>query len=558
MCIRIGLENARIVRVLAGVTAQSSGRTMYDAGIVNTTIDQEQARFDPTVEQRNTWDRLETPTAIFDPTDPLRALLIGPHVYDYTSEVRLGKTNVLGGQWLLRWVENPSRFIPTGPFDGAFPLNPQTRSTLELSYTQPLLQGAGFAFNTAPIVLARLNTEQSFFQYKDSTQELVRGIIEAYWNLVQARTEVWARQIQVETSEEAYLREKARLKSGFADLSNVAQARVTYNQFRANLIAARANVLAREGALRNLLGLPPSDGKEIVPSSAPTSKRFSPDWDKVLRLAEERRPDVVEQKIILEADRVRLLQAENQTLPKLDFTTLYRWNGLSGRMPNGESLSTGPGQFTDWTVGLNFSVPLGLRQGRAQIRQQTLIIERDQENLKQTLHNAAHTLAVVTRDLANSYEQFLAYRETRSAALDNLRVQIEQFRAQRTIYLNVLQALSDWGNAVLSETQSLTNYNVALASLEQQTGTILESHGLYFYEERLKAAGPLGGHFPVDYLGALPAKGMPSRYPSTGEPGENAFDLRKPDLRGSKPPERAEPRGIPDQLPLPRRFPGEG
>jgi outer membrane protein TolC len=472
--------------------------------------------------------------------------------------VRLGKTNVLGGQWLFRWVENPSRFIPTGPFDGAFPLNPQTRSTLELSYTQPLLQGAGFAFNTAPIVIARLNTEQSFFQYKDSTQELVRGIIEAYWNLVEARTEVWARQIQVETSEEAYQRERARLKAGFADLSNVSQARVTYNQFRANLIAARANVLAREGALRNLIGLPPSDGKEIVPSSAPTSKRFRPDWDKLLRLAEERRPDVVELKIILEADRVRLLQAENQTLPKLDFMTLYRWNGLSGRMPNGDYLSTGPGQFTDFTVGLNFSVPLGLRQGRAQVRQQTLIIARDQENLKQTLHNAAHTLAGVMRDLASSYEQYLAYQETRSAALDNLRVQIEQFRAQRTIYLNVLQALSDWGNAVLSEAQSLTNYNVSLAALEQQTGTILETHGLYFYEERLRAAGPLGEHFPVDYPGANPVKGVPSRYPSTGEPGENAFDLRKPDLRGSRSRERPEPKEEPDQLPPPRRLPGDG
>ena len=46
--IRTALVNSEVVRVLAGVTATSSGRTIYDAAITNTTIDQERARFDPT------------------------------------------------------------------------------------------------------------------------------------------------------------------------------------------------------------------------------------------------------------------------------------------------------------------------------------------------------------------------------------------------------------------------------------------------------------------------------------------------------------------------------
>ena len=122
----------------------------------------------------------------------------------------------------------------------------------------------------APIVIARLNTEQSFFQYKDSVQEMVRGVIEAYWNLVQARIDVWARKIQVEQSEEAFERETARLKTGLGDQRTWPRRSVTYNQFQASLIAAEADVLTREGALRNLLGLPPNDDRQIVPVSAPT------------------------------------------------------------------------------------------------------------------------------------------------------------------------------------------------------------------------------------------------------------------------------------------------
>src|SRR5262249_14758703 len=105
-----------------------------------------------------------------------RSFLTSSETQDYNGKVGLSKTNVLGGQWSLNWTDTLTQFGGDGPF----PLNPQNRSALELSYTQPLLQGGGYLVNTAPIVLARLNTEQSFCQYKDSVQERVRGVHEPY------------------------------------------------------------------------------------------------------------------------------------------------------------------------------------------------------------------------------------------------------------------------------------------------------------------------------------------------------------------------------------------
>ena len=454
----------------------------------------------------------------------------------------LTKTNVLGGQWGFTWTDNPMRFsgssLLSNPLNpgGGFPLNPETTSTVTLSYTQPLLQGAGYRVNTAPIVIARLNTEQSYFQFKDSVQEMVRSVIQAYWTLVQARTVAWAREIQVQQSREAWEREQARLKTGLGDLATVAQARVTYNQFRANQIAANADVLTYEGALRNLLGLPPNDDRCIVPVSAPTSRRLVPDWDALVHLAEQRRPDIVELKLVMEADRVRLLQAENQTLPQLNLVSSYQWNGLSGVMPNGEDISTKPGQYTSWSLGINFSVPLGLRQGRAKVRQQNLLIAHDRANVEQGVHAAVHELASTVRDLDGAYEQYLAYKETRVAADINVKVQSENFRAGRSIYLTVLQALNDWGNAVSSEAQQLLTYNVALAALERRTGTILETHGLLFNEERFRAAGPLLlPCFDRLYPMAEVPVGSPHHYPDSGEPAENSFDLRNPAPREAKP-----------------------
>jgi outer membrane protein TolC len=561
--IHIALVNAKVVRVLSGLTATSSGQTIYDAAITNAVIDEQQARFDPVFSSKNTGSRTNTPEATFNPLNPNQAAFTSTPTDAYLSDVSLSKTNVLGGQWSLDWIENPMRFHganflssaggafnPFGSLFSQFPLNPQNLSSVELSYTQPLLQGAGLQVNLAPIVIARLDTERSFFQYKDSVQELVRGTVEAYWDLVQARTDVWARKIQVDQSKEAYEREQARLKTGFGDLSGVAQARVTYSQFRASLIAAEATVLAREGAMRNLLGLPPEDDRKIVPVSAPTTLHLKPDWQPLIRLAEQRRPDIIELKLIVEADRQRVIQAEDLNRPKLDAVAMYRFNFLDGNGPNGEHISsTDTQQFEDWSIGLNFSIPLGLRQGRATVRERSLTVARDRANVEQSVHAAVHQLAATVRDLENSYQQYLAYRDTRAAAYENVQVQIEQFRARRNIYLNVLQALNDFGNAVSSEAGALIAYNVALATLERQTGTILETHGLVFVEERKQFAGPLPGH-PRYYASDIPAAGTPTRYPSTGEPGENSFDLRNPDPHESAP----TPRPVPP-LPAPQPKP---
>ncbi len=522
--IRIALDNSRVVRTLTGLSANASGRTIYDAAITNTTIDQQQANFDPVLQHNNSVGRTDTPSSVFDTVNLGRARITSTPTDAYRSTLGLAQTNTLGGQTGLNWLTTPTRIAGAGTSFTS--LNPHTPTSLELSYSQPLLQGAGFRVNRAPIVIARINTEISFFQYKDSVQELVRGVTEAYWNLVQARIDAWARKIQVDLSQVAHEREQARLKAGFADLKDVAQAKVTWSQFKAARIAADANVMTREGALRNVLGLPPTDDRIIVPVSAPATERLKIDWDNLVQLAEARRPDIIELKLVLDADQQQLIQAQHQSLPSLNAVASYRWNGLTGTMPNGDTLTSSLGSHNDWSVGVNFSVPLGLRSGRAQERQVRLLIERDRAYLHQGLHAAIHELTLTVRNLDNAYAQYDAFKEVRAASEVNVKVQSEKFKAGQSIYLNVLQALNDWGNAITSEAQTLLEYNIALATLERQTGTILETHGLVFAEERLRFAGPL--LHSRSYPAATIPVGQPARYSTTGEPSENVFNLRDP------------------------------
>ncbi|MEQ9408480.1 MAG: TolC family protein [Fuerstiella sp.] len=540
--IRIALQHAEVIRVLTGVSATTSGRTIYDTAVATTPIDQAVARFDPVFSANSSWRKTELPGTRLDPADPLAALITGSQTGGNDLAAGLSKTNRLGGRGALEFRNNWNYGV-----GGVGALSPVHRPAFELSYTQPLLAGAGRAANEAPIVIARLELDRSYFQFKDSVQELVRGVIAGYWSLVEARTQLWAREKQVEQAQAALDRVEAQFRVDLVDIGDVAQPRVAYANFKANLVSARGSVIQREAALRNLLGLPPEDGTRLVPSTPPTRDRVEFDWAELVQTAQARRPDLMELHLILHADRQRLLQANNQSRPSLDAVAVHRWNGITGQMLNGSTIGSGLDDNPAWTMGINFEVPLGLRQARATARSRELLISRDRANIQQGLHATEHTLATNVRNLDQFYEQYEAFKETREAARVNLRVQFAEEAAGRAIFLNVLQAITDWGNAVSSEASSLTQYNATLAALERETGTILETHGIVFSEERFAAIGPFGRHFePECYPKSLQANGNVNRYDDSGQAAEESFDLQ--DYPGAG--RTSEPPAAPRPLPL--------
>jgi len=522
--IRLTLQHSEVIRVLTGVSASPSGATIYDTAIATTSIDQAKAVFDPVFRANSSFRHTEIPGLNNTATAILQSRTGGNN-----SSVELSDLNTFGGTTdftVANTLDNPA----VAGF-----LNRNAPSAT-LSYTQPLLAGFGRDANTAPIVIARYQQEVSYFQFKDSMQELVRGTISAYWSLVQARTELWAREIQVDQSQKAYNRLEAQFRSELVNQGDVAQPKLAYANFRANLIAAQANVLQREAALRNMIGLPPEDGERIVPSTPPTRDQIEFRWEEINDTAQSRRPDLVELNLVLMADQRRLIQSRNLAKPQLDAVALQDWNGLSGRVGSGNQLSSGLGENNSWTMGVNFSVPLSLRQSRAQVRNQELLIAKDRANIRQNLHQIEHLLATSLRTIDQNFLQYEAFRDARQAAKENLEVRVQRLSIGTENFLNFLQGVTDWGNAVASEAQSLATYNTELAGLERQTGTILETHGIRFIEERFASIGTHGRCFDEEcYPRDLRPQDPRPRYEDSGKAAEESFDLEDfPRRRGDK------------------------
>ena len=518
--IRAAIGDSEVVRVLAGNIAVASGRTIYDPAIANTAIDRARARFDPTLRLDNRFSRARPPGAALLGGNPPGTILGGDSTQAYDLTMGLAKTTMSGGTAGLD-VGAGRALTRSGQY---LPLNPRADSTVDLSFTQPLLQGAGRRANMVPIVLARIDTERSYFQMKDAVQRMVLGVVEAYWALVSARIDEQSREQQVISAERALDYLQTRKNAGMQGVSesDVAQARSSLASFRAALVGARATQLRREAALRSIMGLPPSDGHELIPVTPFATGRPEVDWDGLVALAEEQRPDLIELKLIVEAGRQLLMAKRNQALPQVDATALYQWNGLEGRTPDRQYLHTRPGEYAGWALGVNFSVPLGMRQSRAELRQQELVLMRDRANLREGLHEATHILAASYRDLAQYYAQYEAFGVARQEAERTFDAVRRGYEAGLSIvYLNYLQASTDWFNAASSEGQTLAQYNLALADLEYQTGTILESHGIRFQEERFGSIGPLGRLADDEcYPKAYRPTDNEDRYPRSSEPSE--------------------------------------
>lgn len=521
--IRIALQHSEVIRTLNSTSTSSFQPTIYDTAIASTPIDQALAVFDPVFSANSSWRKTENPRALTRLGVP-GVFIDSRQTGGSSVDVRLERRNRMGGTAEVQF----SNVFSYQRFPGGHENSPE----VELSYTQPLLSGAGVAANEAPIVIARIDQDRSYFQFKESIQGLVRDVITGYWTLVSARTALWAREKQVEQAQESLNQISARFRAEFANGGEVAQARVALANFKAQLISARGDVIQGEAALRNLLGLPPEDGTRLMPSTPPTRDRLQFDWQEMVETAQQYRPDLIELHLIQAADRQRLIQADNQAQPTLDAFAIQGWNGISGRIPLQGRFSESGNRFPSWTLGVRFEVPVSLRRSRAEVRNSELQLAKDQANIRQGLHATEHILATTIRNMDQFYEQYEAFRETRAAALINLEVQLAEQRSGRVIFLDVLQAITSWGDAIASEASSLTQYNTSLATLEEATGTILETHAITFAEEKYGSIGAWGKHFQNEcYPRSLNPKRNSSRYTEGVEPAEESFDLKNIDQK---------------------------
>ncbi len=150
---------------------------------------------------------------------------------------------------------------------------------LEAQVQHPLLRNRGTLVNRIPVVLARLNEDQSLTQFEEGVRNLVKKVEFAYWDLYCAYWAVESAKIGYQSSLKVYQASEARNVVGVGENAPAYRAKAQAHRFWAQLKSALGGstlpgndpgVLGREAELRFLMGWGATDGRLIRPSDRPT------------------------------------------------------------------------------------------------------------------------------------------------------------------------------------------------------------------------------------------------------------------------------------------------
>src|SRR5580693_5042846 len=156
---------------------------------------------------------------------------------------------------------------------GANFLNPAVTSSLQVSFTQPLLNGFGLSMGRRNIRIAKNNRKIADWAFAAQAITTITNTITAYWELVYARENVKVNQQAVTVAEKLYEDNKKQLEIGSLAPLDVTRSESEVATDTQNLIFAQTTQLQDEQTLKNFISKDPLAANiinvQVIPTDLP-------------------------------------------------------------------------------------------------------------------------------------------------------------------------------------------------------------------------------------------------------------------------------------------------
>jgi outer membrane protein TolC len=443
-----------------------------------------------------------------------------------TAGIGLEKANVYGGLTNITFGSLPlggnvqgnafySSFAQKNIINGT--LNPVYTPTLTVAYAQPLLFGFGPTINSLlnnhplsgqggvqsqslysatsqpeGIVIARIFFDQQRADFERAVNFMLANVETAYWNLYGAFINLYSSEQGLRYAHTAWKINKARYEAGKIAITQYAQTREQYEQFRGDRYVALGQVLEAERVLRSLIGLRMEDGKRLVPVDAPNIAPYKPDWGSAYQECMNLRPELIMQRTDLKQKQLELIRAQNLLLPDLQVRADWNIHGAGDRLDGDSVFASGltenalrslaSGHFQDGSIGLTLALPLGYRSQNATLRAAKLRLAQSFMQLRDQEGRAERYLSQQYRQVFEKYRVIEARHQQRLASADQLEARFKEFFAGTSTADFLVQAQRDWAAALSAEYTAIVDYNNALVRFQFAKGTLLEHNSITIAE----------------------------------------------------------------------------
>lgn len=510
--LELALQTSDVVHDLGGrvIATPAAAPTVYDPAIVESNgqfgVEAALSAFDAQLATGLFFNNNDRPVNVPDPDN--FGLPRGFTQDLGTFRAELSKTTAVGTQLFVRNLSSYDNNNNAGAaFGQAF--RPVWENQIEAEFRQPLLQGAGLEVNriagpnAAPgfffgngVVLARINTDIAADDFEARVIELVSQVEDAYWELGFAYAQLDARRTARDGSLEAWRRIKALMDVGQrgGELENESQARAQYFQFESQVqdtLSGRTNgggVFSNERRLRRLMGIPATDGRLIRPVQRPVRAKVVFDWEDILQQSMIYRVELHRQRTQIRRREMEIIAARNFLLPRLDAIGNYRMRGMGDQFLGSGPPGTGQfgsawedtlsGDFQEWQLGAQLTVPIGFRRALSNMRNAQLNLARERAVLAEQEQQIQHELSNAIGELDRSFVLTQTNLDRTLAARTQVQAVTDAFEVGRLTFDVVVQARASEVDAATAYYRSVVDYMLAIKNTHYQKGTLLELDGV--------------------------------------------------------------------------------
>ena len=180
----------------------------------------------------------------------------------------------------------------------------------------------------------------------------------------------------------------------------------------------------------------------------------------------------------IQATLLNLKRAEDYLLPDLRLFSRYGINGVNTTLGGSLSNVVSKNAFSNWDLGVQLEVPIGMRAGHAEVTRAKLLLAQCYGFLREQEGKLVMSLQRSYRDLIQFREEILTRRSVREAVALQVKGRYEKFKGGKESIDLLVRTQRNWADALRDEYAVVCRYNIALADFERQKGTILTYHNV--------------------------------------------------------------------------------
>lgn len=392
--------------------------------------------------------------------------------------------------------------------------NPQVYTELAIGFTQPLLNGFGRRVNSLFIRIARNDQKAADSIFRQQVINTMGTVLNDYWDFLSDKENVRVKEQALAYSQKLLEDNKKQVTIGTLAPISVVQAESEVASDQQALIVAQTTLqqqgeLIKTALTKRVEGDLTSAQVETLDKLPEPKPDDVPPIDEALRLAFANRPEIEQTELNLKDEDYNLAARRNSLLPTLNLYGTYAATGLSGHQAicaEGQGAlatycETGPetygpplgittngvsqalsqtlqGRYTNYSLGVNLSIPIRNRQAQADMARALLERRQLETQLQQTKNNIAQAVRSAVIGVIQAKAQIDAAVKASAYAQQSLEAEQKKFQLGESTVFLVIQAQRDLATAEGNEVTARSTYAKAITSYQQSVGTILHDYNV--------------------------------------------------------------------------------